>query len=63
MVITRLRLVRYGLSECHLNPYRTQMDTICISYQHMNMGILIDWDKICVLMGDFNNDLLKCNTG
>ena len=29
---TRLRLVRYGLSECHLNPYRTRMDTICISY-------------------------------
>ena len=26
-----LRLVRYGLSECHLNPYRTRMDTICIS--------------------------------
>ena len=29
---TRLRLVRYGLSECHLNPYRTRMDVICISY-------------------------------
>ena len=28
---TRLRLVRYGLSECHLNPCRTRMDTICIS--------------------------------
>ena len=26
---TRLRLVRYVLSECHLNPYCTQMDAIC----------------------------------
>ena len=29
---THLRLVRYGVSECHLNPYRTQMDAICTSY-------------------------------
>ena len=28
---TRLRLVRHDLSEWHLNPYRTRMDTICIS--------------------------------
>ena len=28
-----LRLIRYGLSECHLSPYLTRMDTICISYQ------------------------------
>ena len=30
----RLRLVRYRLSECHLNPYRTRMDAICISAGH-----------------------------
>ena len=27
---TSRRRVRYGLSECHLNPYRTRMDIICI---------------------------------
>ena len=27
---TSRRLVRYGLSECHLNPYRPTMDAICI---------------------------------
>ena len=31
---TSLRLVRYGLSESHLNPYRTRMDAICLSYKH-----------------------------
>ena len=30
--VFRQRLVRYDLSECHLNPYRTRMDAICISY-------------------------------
>ena len=30
---TRLRLVRCGLSACHLNPYRTRMDVTCISSQ------------------------------
>ena len=43
---TRLRLVRYGLSECHLNPYRTRMDTICISSSSRN------FKKMLHLMGD-----------
>ena len=50
---TRLRLVRYGLSECHLNLYRTRMDTICISYWELQTwdwsGSSLLWDPACWL--------------
>ena len=45
---TRLRLIRYGLSECHLNPYRTRMDTICISYHSIShLNLLITGSQKC----------------
>ena len=37
---TRLQLVRYDLSECHLNPYRTQMDTISWNIYILNLCII-----------------------
>ena len=53
---TRLRLVRYGLSECHLNPYRTRMDDICISY-----GDEADCMTACVVY--YGDDEADCMCG
>ena len=33
------RLVRYGLSECHLNPYRTRMDIMCIFSHEITINL------------------------
>ena len=45
---TRLRLTRYGLSECHLNPYRTRMYTICISYQTTTLSQYLNTQLVIV---------------
>ena len=49
---TRLRLIRYDLSECHLNPYRTRMDATCISYyvpqdQGISFDIIYQLGEVC----------------
>ena len=36
---TSRRRVRYGLSECHLNPYRTRMDIICIFSHEITINL------------------------
>ena len=36
---TSRRRVRYGLSECHLNPYRTRMDIICIFAYEITLNL------------------------
>ena len=35
LIFSLFHLIRYGLSECHLNPHRTRMDGICIIW-HAN---------------------------
>ena len=36
---TSRRRVRYGLSECQLNPYRTRMDIICIFSHEITLNL------------------------
>ena len=44
-----MRRVRYGLSECHINSYRTRMDAICISssYYQSVIGHAASYAIVC----------------
>ena len=45
---TSRRRVQYGLSECHLNTYRTRMDIICIFSHEITLNLSFTTKK-CII--------------